>query len=250
MQITRVAKGLLVGLLGLLASPVWAANVSFQTGSASSSNTGLNVAPNLTFSHTVNAGSNLLLLVGCTTTCATSCPTTATATFNGDSMTLTQRQAGSTAHTVFTFHLVNPDVTTGNVVIDPDNDQRITCGAITADNVHQTVPFGTISTGNLGATSNTRTITVPFRGAGYATLGKNNSTEALVITSGTEIWSNVTTNGTAANNVQTKGAIHTVPGSQTFTITSTTSRNLVITALPIRNAISRRVLLGEYYLGE
>jgi len=134
------------------------AAVTSGSGSSSSS---------LTFSHTVSAGSDLALFVG--STAGAGAPGNVTSvTFNGDAMTEDWDVVAQTFLQNGGFHLVPPDVATGDVVITWDATNNGNSGvAISLTGVNQTTPVGTPVTGD-GTT-------------GPATVNVTSETDALVV---------------------------------------------------------------------
>ncbi|MHB8546427.1 MAG: hypothetical protein ACYDAJ_06640 [Nitrosotalea sp.] len=100
----------------------------------------------MTFSFTVNSGSNTLLLVGM----EASTGTVTGMTFNG--VALTKAVARSNVGDSELWYLVNPSVTTANVVITLSTAATVVAGAYELTGVDQTTPIGNTGT-NSGITN-------------------------------------------------------------------------------------------------
>lgn len=98
----------------------------------------------LTYSHTVNAGSNKILIVGVTIEVDTGNPlrTISTVVFNtNESLTKIDAQEYDSRDETSLWYLLNPTATTANIVVtasaDPGADSGIVSGAVTINGAEQ-----------------------------------------------------------------------------------------------------------------
>lgn len=150
----------LLGALALslcLASPSWAA-VAWQSTTAF-------INPTADTSHTesvtVSSGSDLAMVVSVGIEDATN--TVSSITYNGTNLTHHSRHACSPVSTIEWWYLVNPTVTTANVVITVTGAEQFTGGVTVVTGAHQTTPLGTVTyngTGSTCATTANPSITV------------------------------------------------------------------------------------------
>ena len=128
-----------------------------RNGAASSSNSptdGTNVT-SLSWSHTVAAGTNQILVVG--VEYFRSPGTTVAVTWNGAALTSHGRAGpGNNEDFVELFYLINPTPATGNVVVTPVLSLTLRAGAQTWSNAAQSSPFRTL----VSATGNSQTPSV------------------------------------------------------------------------------------------
>ncbi|PLK49628.1 cadherin domain-containing protein [Uliginosibacterium sp. TH139] len=130
-------------LLGTGTELAWSGTLNIVTGTTSTATTDTIGATSLTFSHTVDAGSNSLLIVEYSTRGTTS---PASITWNG--MALTRLDTVSNVDVVTTeiWYLKNPGAGTANIVVTmPGPAKEFSVGATTFLNVDQSSTFGTVA---------------------------------------------------------------------------------------------------------
>ncbi len=229
----------------LLAAPSFI-GAQVAVDNATSGNGGNTNVTTLSFSHTVNAGSNRLLLVGVHTrngsatvssvTWGTGSACTSTCTPNSCRCALTQvaSEPAGTANLTQIWRLVNPPAATANVNITVNISTRLVGGAVSFFGVDQTTPLGTpaVATGTNGTpsvtvASNTGQLVVD------AVTANGNTT--LTVGSGQTQQYNTGT-GTSSSNVL--GAGSTEPGASSTTMSWTlgSARPWSIVAVPLRPA--------------
>ncbi|HEX9636205.1 MAG TPA: hypothetical protein VGB99_01630, partial [Acidobacteriota bacterium] len=125
----------------------------------------------LTFSHTVGSSTNRILIVG--TAHRDGTRTITGVTYGGAALTLIGEEVGpSTANRVTLWYLIAPPEGTANVVVSVSSKSKIVAGAVSYNNVHQTVPLGsfvsasgTSVTASVAASSADRELVVDIVGA-------------------------------------------------------------------------------------
>jgi uncharacterized repeat protein (TIGR01451 family) len=203
---------------------------------SSAQNTSTN---SLSFSHTVAAGDNRLLLVSIAlgaTTQTGNPPNVSSVTYNGTGMTLVgSRRSGSGSDvnddtTSFIYRLTAPPVGTANVVVSLNAAGGIAAGATTFYNVNQTTPLGAFaSQGGYGIAPS---VTLSSA-AGEVVFGTVSADEAPTLAPGTGIVSRWLRNAYGF----TSGGTGTATGaaSVTFAYTSNdNSQDWAIAAVPVR----------------
>ncbi|MDQ3195170.1 MAG: hypothetical protein M3Q32_02020 [Pseudomonadota bacterium] len=114
----------------------------------------------LSFSHTVGAGSNRVLIVGISIDRTTMVNVISSVTYGGTTLTNIGNTAGSSnTMRISLWRLVNPAVGTANVVVTPSiNNIKYVAGAVSYFGVDQTTPLGSFAAATGG--SGTPTVNV------------------------------------------------------------------------------------------
>ena len=115
-------------------------------------------ASSLTFSHTVNSGSDSILIVEVADSHGGAGDPVASVTYGGQSLTLLGSATLPNAESADIWYLLAPTVGTANVVVTLTGSCHFVAGATDYFGVNQTTPFGTLvtATGN----SSTPSVTV------------------------------------------------------------------------------------------
>ncbi len=211
----------------------WNGVLAITANGAATSSQATNVT-SLTWAHTVNSGSNSALFV---TLAIDGLGAGVTGvTFDGVALTQVGRTAGN--HAVEIWRLVNPNVTTANVVVNLGATTTIKGGAITYDGVNQSTPTGTYGSANGTSTSASVIVT---SATGELVLDITNWTaNPAGYTTGagqTAVW-NLT-------NATHRGVSTTEAGAATVTMSSTvsSSQQWEIGAVSIRAASNNAPVL-------
>src|SRR2546427_2692182 len=183
----------------------------------------------LTWSHTVAAGSNGLLIVGVSTGDAVT--THNTVTYNTVPMTKISEVTGASDR-VSIWTLVNPATGTKSVVVTLSAATNVKGGATSWTNVNQTTPVGTAAT-NTGS-SNFPSVTVASAAEEvvHDTIGANADTDEGAVTADagqTERW-NIRTTHTGAGSTEVGAA------SVTMSWTMVKNTSWAIVGVPIKPA--------------
>ena len=188
-----------------------------------------------TWSHTVNAGTNLLLIVACSTDHWSDCPSSVT--YNSVSMTSIVCEANNSYGTTSVWRLVAPATGSNTVQVNYSSTEYFGCGAVSFECVDQSTPVSGLSSTHTSGTSATRDITTSSGDMVFGHVGINgNKTSSLAVTVGTENWElddfggGSSCTGGGATNVAT-GA------STTVTWTWTGSADLSVAAFCIEQSL-------------
>lgn len=146
----------------------------------------------LTFAHTVNAGSNKILIVGVTLEDNIGPATVTGITF--DSVALTQIDTqlyDSNANRVDLWYLLNPNEATANVVVtlSASIDAGLSAGAITIDGAKQQAPEADAKAAGSGTTASVAITTVTNNAWVIDCVANSSSTNDMTVGAGqTERW--------------------------------------------------------------
>ena len=110
-------------------------------------------ASTLTFSHTVNTGSNSILIVNVTVAHGGAPDPVTSVTYGGQSLTLVGSANVPNSESADIWYLLNPTVGTANVVINLTGSCHFEAGATDYFGVDQTTPLGTLATASGGILS-------------------------------------------------------------------------------------------------
>ncbi len=203
------------------------------TAGTASTATGNNVS-SLPWSHTSPSGSDALLMVGVALRTTTS--TVTSVTFGAQSLT---KVSGGSANNgtdarVEMWYLLAPTASTNTVTVTLSAASNVTAGALTFTGVNQSAPLQTFTTATGSSAAPSVTIT------GSATTSMVYDVMAMqgtkTVSAPTTSWTNVTSDGTNANNV--RGAGTSATGAETVTMgyTMSGSDKWVIGAVAIQGA--------------
>lgn len=224
------------------------AEAQIVVDSATSGNGGNSNVNTLSFSHTVNAGTNRLLLVGVhvrngSTTVASvtwgtgsTCVSTCNPSFCRCALTqVASEAAGSNANLTQLWELVNPPVATANITITLGSGsfKNLVGGAVSYFGVDQTTPLGTpaVATGTVATAS----VTVASAAGELVVDAVTANGNASTLSSGpgqTQRYN--TRTGTGSNNVLGAGSTESGATSTTMSWTLGSARSWSIIAVPIK----------------
>ncbi|WP_418315731.1 DUF4347 domain-containing protein [Piscinibacter sakaiensis] len=143
--------------VGSAAQADWVGTLSITTNSISSAKTIDAGATSLTWSHTVNAGADRMMVVALSLILGQS----TSVNYGGTPMTLIGRYTGMHSHTVEFWRLLTPAVGSANVVANFDMSRTVIGGAATFNGIDQTTPTGTV----VGASADSTTASVTVASA-------------------------------------------------------------------------------------
>jgi trimeric autotransporter adhesin len=135
--------------VGAADQQAWAGLLAITTNSMSASSTTA-ATTTLTWSHTVNAGSNRVLIVGLSIDNGS---TATGVTYGGQAMTLVGRTVSAGNGTIELWSLVAPTVGTANIVASIGTAEKVVGGAASFDGVDQATPTSGGVTGTAGTGS-------------------------------------------------------------------------------------------------
>jgi Peptidase family C25 len=218
----------------------------------SSADTGPDLLNSLTFSHTVGADTNRLLIVGVSIQNPDAGDTVASVTYGGTNLTnVGARSRGTFARTEI-WSLVAPATGTYDVVVtlSGTNTASFVAGAISFTGVNQTSPLGSFF--SAGGRSTTPSVNVRNVNEGEVvidTVARNDADPAISAASGqTQHWNRATSSGGTADVI---GASSTEPspaggGTVTMSWSSTSTRRWAIGAVAIKPANPTAVKLVSF----
>ena len=211
--------------------------ISVNSGGVSSGV--IDAQASLTFSHTIAAGTDRVLFVGLSWWAGGSAITLSGVTFGGVAMTLVATATNATENDYCSiYRLINPAVSTANIVASFSGNTDIVGGGITLNGVHQTTPVRNSNT----ATGNNNT----------ASVGVTSAVNDLVLAAFHHHYPEAVPHGYGASQTgrwdansnggnDTNGALSTKAGAsgtvtQTQDITNT--RNWAAVAVSIQEAVT------------
>ncbi|HSD36510.1 MAG TPA: putative Ig domain-containing protein [Rhodocyclaceae bacterium] len=122
----------------------WAGTLAVTVGNSSSAKTDTAGSPSLSWSHTVAAGDDGILIV--TVASRDNAPSDGV-TYNGQAMSLLRSVVSGGAVTAEVWYLLNPSVGTANIVVSHSgSNHEFVAGATNFYGVRQTSTFGTVAT--------------------------------------------------------------------------------------------------------
>jgi len=150
-----VRSGLLVAGVALLLLPAGAlGQVQFVNASSGAS---AGTTTSFSFQHTVNAGTDRVLIVGGAIRAGAPVAFTSV-TYNGIALTPIQGVTGADDVRAELWYLINPPIGTFNVTLTASANRNLAGGAMTFTGVHQTTPVGTPA--SVGGQSNSTSVDV------------------------------------------------------------------------------------------
>jgi len=181
----------------------------------SSADTGGSLLNSLTFSHTVGAGTNRLLIVGVSIRNIDAGDTVNSVTYGGVSLTRAGFVANGNRSRVEIWSLVSSPTGSNNVVVTliGANIASFVVGAASFTGVNQTSPLGSFSSATGRSTTPSVNVTSVNEGEVVIdVVGKQNNSETLVVNSSqSQRWNRMTTNP-GNNAAKENGAGSTEPG--------------------------------------
>src|SRR2546427_236510 len=210
-------------LFTVLARPIFDAASSSNNSSAAS----------LTWSHTVAAGSNRLLIVGISTTDSTCCTTTHDSVTYNTVQTMTKiSEVTGGSDKVSIWKLVDPATGANNVVVTLSAPTNVKGGAPSWSNVDQTTPVGTAATNTWSSNFPSVTVASAAEEVVHDTIGANVDQDEGAVTVGagqTERW-NIRTSHTGGGSTEVGAA------SVTMSWTMVKNTSWAIVGVPIKPA--------------
>ncbi|MDQ8023504.1 MAG: DUF4347 domain-containing protein, partial [Moraxellaceae bacterium] len=129
--------------VGTATQESWSGTLAVTVGSTTSAATSTSGATSLSWSHTVAAGSDRMLVVSIA---ARNDGPVDTVTYGGQALTRLSSVIGDGVVVAEIWYLLNPTVGSANVVISLGSTHEFVAGATNFTGVDQTTPFGTVKT--------------------------------------------------------------------------------------------------------
>jgi hypothetical protein len=229
----------LILLLLLMASPAWGA-VARDSGSTDSTSVGTGVA-SLSWSHTVTAGSNLMIACDA----AHHFNAVTGITYNSQALTLLDSETPAGELVVEVWRRVNPSTGANTAEITFSGNVNAVGACRSFSGVNQSSPFGTaVADSNTGGVALSATITIPTGGLGYDAGAQRTGGTCTGVTA---TGSNQTErydlcDGGASDDVGGFGSTNTSTGSSAQSYTLTAGDGYVaLVAAPINPATRRAI---------
>ena len=191
-------------------------------------------ASSLAFAHTVNSGSNAILIVDVAVKTGNATDPVTSVTYGGQSLTLIGSAVTPNSMSADIWYLLNPAVGTANVVVTLNGSNHFVAGATDYFGVNQTTPLGTLATAT-GTNSAMPSVNVASAAGEFVVDSLIAQGDAQAVTpSGpgqTETWTQTT--GSSAGDAL--GAASYQPGAATVTMswTETTDQAWALAAVPL-----------------
>jgi len=187
-----------------------------------------------TWSHTVGAGSNRVLVVGVSNRDGTR--TVSTVTYGGVALTRIGLQNGAgTANRVELWRLIAPATGTANIIVTLSGSTETVAGAVSYTGVDQTTPFGTFASASGTSTAPSVAVTSASGEVVMDVVAANGDSDGATVGTGqTQRWNDFT--GTGGGDIH--GAGSTEPGAASVTMawTLVASKAWAIGAVPVKPA--------------
>ena len=190
-------------------------------------------AASLTWSQTINSGSDRILVVDVTVKSGSATDPVASVTYGGQNLTLLGSAVLPNNESADIWYLLAPSVGTANVVVNLTGSCHFVASSTDYFGVNQTTPFGTLVT----ATGNSFTPSVTLTSAAGQLVVDSLITQgsALSITptgpGQTQLWSQTT--GTSAGDALGGGSYQNGAASVTMSWTENSAQNWAIAAAPL-----------------
>ncbi len=170
----------------------------------------------LTQAHATNAGSDRLMLVG-VSLLNEDLETVTSVTYNGTGLTFVGQVSQGNDSRVEIWALVNPPVTTANVVVtfNEQVQRGAVVGIITFTGVDQTTPYGVFQSNSGDSNTASATVTSSVGDLVFGMMAAEQQDSGPVVVGGTEQWSRKSRPG----NNRTAGAAATFVGAATVNLT-------------------------------
>ncbi len=183
-------------------------------------------ASSLTFSHTVNSGSNSILVVEVASSHGGASDPVSSVTYGSQTLTLAGSASLPNSETTDIWYLLAPTVGTANVVVTLTGSCHFVAGATDYFGVSQTTPWGTLVTAT-GSASSTPSVSVASA-AGQLVIDSivDQGDAGSITPSGTgqtQLWNQAT--GTAAGDALGGGSYQAGASSVTMSWTEGTAHN-------------------------
>lgn len=232
-----LSKSILLILLVLVGLP-HLCQATVTVDSVSSKNSGANTSLTLpisgdTWTHTVS-GDNRILIVGVSINQSNQKESVSSITFNGRGLTSIGAAVRNNDLQTELWYLLAPETGTYNILVTLTRAARFVAGAISLNGVDQNTPLGTFA--GTSGNGNTPSVTVSSEEGGLVVDMMGFATSSYTATAGagqTQQWAEVTTNGTASNNVRGYSSTEAGAASVTMSWTISTGTKWAISAVPV-----------------